>query len=120
MKVEPQLIGRLEGRLGRAPGVEPEQVQAVVLGDPDDAPPGFQVGRRQPGPREDRAFERAAKKELPAVEPELRARGGDLAEAERRDARSRRLAIDRGGHAVERGAKLVPERGGALELGFPR
>ena len=118
VKVEPQLIGRLEGRLGRTPGVETEQVQAVVLGDPDDSPPGFQVGRRQPGPREDRAFQRAANKELTAVQPELRARRGDLAEAERRGARSRRLVVDRGGHAVERWAKLVPERGDALELDF--
>ena len=58
--IEAEFIRRDERRLGRAIGMEPEQVQPVGLGDADDPLPGLHVGGRMAGEREDAALQRAA------------------------------------------------------------
>ena len=98
LEVEAQLVGRRERRLGRTPGVEADQVEAVGLRDADDALPARDVRRRMAGQREDRALERAAEEGLAAVDRELgaarcRSRAG-------RNSRTRppdRFAVERRG-----------------------
>src|SRR5690606_40173861 len=62
------LVGGLERRLRRAPGVEPEQVEAVAAGDVDDATPRRDVGGRVAGEREHAGLQRAADERLAAVD----------------------------------------------------
>ncbi len=81
--IEPEFIRRDERRFRRTVGVEPKQVQPVAFGDADDALPGFHVGGRMAGEREDAALQRAAEEGLAAVDEELRALGRNLAQAER-------------------------------------
>ena len=68
---------------GRAPGVKPDQVQAVGLAGGDDALPRRHIGGGMAGEGEDAAFERAAEEGRVAVEHELFAFGADLAQARR-------------------------------------
>ena len=89
--------------------MEPEQVEAVILGDADDPLPARDVRRRMPGEGEDGAFQRAAEEGLAAVDRELSAEGADLAEAEALGSAARSFSVDRRGQAMERGMELVPE-----------
>ena len=80
--VEAQFVGRDERRLGRAPGMEADLVQSVRLAIRMIRFHDSHIGRRIAGQREDAAFQRAAEEGLLSVHRELRALGGELAEAE--------------------------------------
>ena len=108
--IEAQLVGGNKGGLGRAIRVEADQVQAVGLGDADDALPRINIRRRMAGEREDAAFERAADEHLVAVEQELIALGRDFAQAEGGRA-TVPCARQSGGQTIERWIELIPQLG---------
>ena len=113
LKVEAQLVGRDKGGFGRTPGVEAQVIEAMGASDLQDSLPGGDVGRRMASLGEDRALQGAAQEDLAAIEAELRAVGGDLAQAE---ADAARLTVwQRRRDLMQRGAELVPQRGVGAE-----
>ena len=83
VEVETRLVGRREGRLGRAPGMEPQVIQTVRLAHAEDPPPSVDVGGRIAGLGEDAALERAAEENLLPVQRELRVLDFEVSQTER-------------------------------------
>ena len=112
LEIEAQFVRRHERRLGRAPRVKADQVQAMRFAHRDDALPIRHVRRRVTGQREDAAFQGAAEKDRVAVEAKLLAVGGDLAQAERyRAGIADPLARELQREGLQSGAEFVPARG---------
>ena len=82
----PRLVGRVERRCRRAPGVEPQVVQSVRFQDAVDPLPGRQVRRRISRVRKDGTFQRAPQHHGPAVQDELGSLGRELPQPESDDA----------------------------------
>src|SRR5690606_36149378 len=70
--IQAQLVGCDERGFRWAPGMESNLIESVRLTDPDSALPRVHVYRRITGKRKDTAFKRAAHKEGPPVDCQLR------------------------------------------------
>ena len=108
LEVKPHFVSGDEGGLGGAPRVKAEMIEAVLAGDAENAFPRRDVGGRVTVFGEDATLERAAEKDLPAIQNELFVRDGDIAQAEC-DAVRGGDARHFQGELVQRGIELIPE-----------
>ena len=83
LEVHAQLVGRLEGRFRRTPGMEAIVIDAVRAGDRQHPQPAGLVHRRVAGQGEEAAVELAAEEDRAAVDGELVSTGGEAAHGER-------------------------------------
>ena len=113
LKVDPELVGRLEGGARRAPRVEAVMVDSPLPRDSEHAPPPVRRHGRVAGEREDAGVVLAAQERRAAVDPELRPARGELAHAEADgrlvgDGARREAPLEGHLQRVERGRELVP------------
>src|SRR6516162_11821562 len=83
--IEPQFVGCDKCRLGWTPGMEADQIEPMLLRDPNDSAPRFDVRGRMTRFWKDAAFEGSANKCLAIINEELRSLSADLSHAKRDD-----------------------------------
>ena len=103
-------VGRGKGRVGRAPRMKTNKIQAVGFFDLEDPPPRRHIAGRMARKGEDLAFQCAPQKQRSPVQGELGAAAGQFPQTKLDLPAGRGILVQFHVQGAKRGMKLIPSR----------